>query len=265
MQTIPDGRLSKLHEAADILVEARHNTRVIDGLPIECQPRNLEEGYAISDLLADKLDWPVTGWFCGATNPIIQRMLRISEPYCARLFEHLVHNSPATLQSEDFPPTVIETEVAFRLARDLPPRDMPYTEDEVSQAVESVCGSIEVVAGHLKDWSDQEPYSVIADNGTDGALVVGAPCNDWRSLDLSTIEVEVSLNGEVVRTGVGSSVLSGPLEAMTWLANAHAVHGGLKAGHIHNTGTLTSILPVGRGDEVVANFGELGAVSLHFV
>jgi hypothetical protein len=115
MQSIHHDRLTELELASVLLYEARLDNRVLPELPIAYRPRTLEEGYAVSDLLARKLGWPIAGWFCGATNPEIQRLLRLPEPYCARLFGQLVHSSPATLNADDFPPIpiIIETEIAF--------------------------------------------------------------------------------------------------------------------------------------------------------
>ena len=123
--------------------------------------------------------------------------------------------------------------------------------------------TIEVVAGHLKDWPNQEVWSVIADNGTDGALVYGAGVTDWRALDFVNMAVTLEVNGKLVREGTGANVLGDPLEAFVWLVNGRSRAGdGLKAGHIHNTGTATDICWIEPGDEAVARFEGLGGVHL---
>jgi 2-keto-4-pentenoate hydratase len=249
--------------AAAILEQARRTNTVIEGLPAEVDPRNLADAYAVQNRLIERLGWETRGWFCACTNVEIQRMLSLAEPYCARLFVRALMASPATLRQADYPPIIVESEFAFRLARDLPPREAPYTEAEVADAVESVHPSIEVVAGYLRDWPRQNVFAVIADNGTDGALVYGEGVREWRRHDLSTIEVVVSVNGVEQRRGSGRNILGDPMTAFVWLANARPKAGdGLKAGHIHNTGTATAILPVKAGDTVVADFGPLGAAVL---
>jgi 2-keto-4-pentenoate hydratase len=124
--------------------------------------------------------------------------------------------------------------------------------------------SIEVVAGHLKDWPKQNAFAVIADNGTDGALLYGEmKLVDWHSVHLPTLEVRLFVNGTETRRGCGASVLDDPVNALVWLANARSKAGyGLKAGHIHNTGTATSIQPISVGDSVLADFGVLGHAEL---
>jgi 2-keto-4-pentenoate hydratase len=223
---------------------------VIDGLPFGSEPRTLEDAYAIQDRLIQMLGWEIGGWFCACTNPEIQKLLGLSEPYYARLLKRDIKKSPAVLRQADYPPMVVECEFAFLLRKDLPARPHPYTREEVAATIERVHPAMEVVAGHLKDWQQQDVFAVIADNGTDGALVYGEPSvEDWRSVDLPGIEIPLRVNGEEARRGRGSNVLGDPLEAFVWLANALSKAGvGLKAGHIHNTGTATSIQSVAQGD-----------------
>ena len=214
--------------------------------------------------MIERLGWPTAGWFCACTNTVIQDMLGLAEPYCATLLADFIFDSPATLKSAEFPPILLECEFGFKLMRDLPARAEPYTRDEVETAIASVHPTIEVVAGHLRDWTNQDVFSVIADNGTDGALIVGEGTENWRTLDLINARVQLMVNGKVERQGSGANVLGDPLDAFVWLANsrAGAKGAGLKAGHIHNTGTATDICWVEPGDEAVAEFGALGEVRL---
>ena len=252
----------QIEEAASVLVAARRENAVIEGIPQTCRPATLEDAYAIQDRMIAMLGRPTAGWFCACTNTAIQEMLGLAEPYCARLLAAFVFDSPAVLSARDFPPILLECEFGFRLARDLPPRAAPYTRVEIEDAIASVHPTIEVVAGHLKDWPAQDVFSVIADNGTDGGLVVGDGIADWRGLDLVGQRVQLIVNGRVVRQGAGANVLGDPVAAFHWLANsrAGAKGDGLRAGHIHNTGTATDIYWVTPGDVAVAEFGGLGEV-----
>jgi 2-keto-4-pentenoate hydratase len=241
---------SAIDRAAALLERARLDVTTIPALPDDVRPHDLADAYAICERLHERLGWPVAGWYLGATNVAIQQLLGLDGPYMARVYERLRFTSPAGLRAADFPPMVIECEFTFALAEDLPARAAPYTRDEAAAAVATVHAGIEVVAGHLRDWIHQDVWSVIADNGTDGALVVG----DGRR------------NGEVVREGSGADVLGDPLDAFTWLANARRAAGdGLRAGMTCNTGTATAICPVERGDHLVATFGGLGDAVLTVV
>jgi 2-keto-4-pentenoate hydratase len=253
----------QIDDAADALVAARVSNTMIDGLPLTARPKSLADAYAIQDRFIEKLGWEVGGWFCACTNVEIQKMLGLYEPYYARLLKKLILPSPATIRSHELPPIVLECEFAFTLSKDLPSRAEPYSREEVEAAIWSVHPSIEVVAGHLRNWQKESVFSVIADNGTDGALVYGEPVINWRDYDLGSIRVTLHVNDSIVQRGTGSNVLGDPLNALVWLANARSGDGdGLKAGHIHNTGTATSMHPVQRGDVAIADFGAIGQVSL---
>ena len=104
---------------------------------------------------------------------------------------------------------------------------------------------------------------MIADNGTDGALIYGTGSQLWRELDLVQSQVSLTVNGRCERTGYGGNVFGDPLDALVWLANARSRDGdGLRAGDIHNTGTATDIYWASSGDQIVAEFQGLGQVSL---
>jgi 2-keto-4-pentenoate hydratase len=254
-----------IDQAARILLEARRAGRAIAELPTDCRPATVADGYAVQDRLIELLGEPVGGWFCACTNPEIQHLLGLDGPYWARLLAAALHESPAILPAAGFVSIALECEFAFRLGRDLPPRERPYAPGEVADAVATAHPAIEVVSGHLEDWPNQGIASVIADNGTDGALVHGEGVADWRGLDLPRITVGLEVNGEKAREGSGANVLGDPLAALTWLANARAKRGeGLKAGHIHNTGTATSIYWARPGDEARADFGPLGEAQVSF-
>jgi 2-keto-4-pentenoate hydratase len=253
----------EIDQAAQLLTRARVENTVLDGLPEHLRPRDLREAYAVQDRLIALLGLEVGGWFCACTNPSMQRILGLTEPYYARLLRRFIFSGPAVLEASAFPPIVLECEFAFRLAQDLPARSASYTREEVATAVASVHPAIEVVAGHLRNWPRQDVWSVIADNGTDGALVHGDGRRDWRSLDLPGVAVHLRVNGELVRHGRGSNVLGDPLQALVWLANARRRDGdGLRAGDLHNTGTATDIIWLQPGDSAVATFEGLGEVSL---
>jgi 2-keto-4-pentenoate hydratase len=225
----------------------------------------LADAYAVQDRVFEGLEEDTGGWFVGCSNPAIQEQLGLDGPYCARLPASTVHEGPANLDPAGLPTITLEVEFAFRLAADLQSRARPYAREEVAAAVASVHPTIEVVTSHLEDWVRQPIFSLIADNGTDGALVVGAGLQDWRSLDLGAVTTELHVNGECVRQGSGAKVMGDPLEAMVWLAIACSAKGtGLTAGHVHNTGSCTDMYLAQPGDHAVARFAGLGAAEVRF-
>jgi 2-keto-4-pentenoate hydratase len=255
-----------IEQAADLLWEARRSGRVIEGLPAGWAPCNLADADAVQTRLFERLGGYRAGWFVGCSNPAIQKQLGLPEPYRAPLLAETVHDSPARLNAGLFPSITLEVEFAFRLGRDIPARERPYDEGDVAEAVESLHPSIEVVTSHLADWTRQPIWNLIADNGTDGALVVGAGRADWRDLELPEIAVSLAINEREERRGRGADVLGNPLKVMTWLANSCRRAGiTLEVGQIHNTGSCTAMYVAKPGDRAVARFKGLGEAAVEFV
>ena len=205
----------------------------------------------------------MVGWFLGCTNVEVQRLLGLGGPYSGAPLRGRVMESPATVARPGPLDAAFEVEFAFRLAADLPPRGAPYETSEVAACIESVHPAIEVVISHFANWTDQPIASLIADNGTDGAVVVGTGITDWQSIDLRALTPTLDVNDQRVREGQGANVLGDPLVAFVWLVNHCASErDGLRAGQICNTGTCTSIYFAEPGDRAEADFGALGRVAL---
>jgi 2-keto-4-pentenoate hydratase len=253
----------QVESAARLLVQARKSNSVIECIPEQVRPSNLAEAYAVQDRFIELLGEPTRGWFGACTNEVIQRLLGLDEPYYAYLLSRHIYQSPATIDTDRYPPIVFECEFGFETDRDFLPHGHPYSRQSVEDSIVRVCPAIEIVAGHLQDWPSQDVFSIIADNGTDGALVFGKGVEQWPDVDLVNIDVTLSINGKVERRGSGKNVLGDPLGAFVWLVNALTRDGKqVTAGHVHNTGTATDIYWASPGDIARADYGPLGAVEL---
>ena len=86
--------------------------------------------------------------------------------------------------------------------------------------------------------------------------------NDWRARDLVEERPTITLRGARY-TGHGLNVLGDPRVALAWLANELRELGlTLKTGEVVSTGTCHAPLPIQSGDELVADFGDIGRVSV---
>jgi 2-keto-4-pentenoate hydratase len=251
-----------IERAAQALYGARASHRLLASLPVGCRPHDLDEAYAIQDRLVELIGDRTAGWFAGCTNPAIQRQLGLPGPYAARLLAASVMPSPARLDTHGLP-IVLEVEFGFTMRTDLPPRADDYEEAEVAEAIATVHPAIEVVIGHFEDWVRHDVFSLIADNGTDGALVIGKGVPYRPALALDEIGVRLRVDSEVVREGRGRDVWGGPIAALVFVANHSASHAqGLKSGDVVNTGTCTAMYFAKAGSVAVAEFEGLGEVRL---
>lgn len=242
--------------AAALLAEARKTGQGLAELPIDCRPRNDEEAYAIQDAVV-RSTGPIRGWKTGAATPE-------TEPAYAPIFTVLAE--PQRFPAKTQRLFGIEAEIAFRLARDLPKRDRPYTRDEVVAAIATMHPAVELVDSRFADFAKVDGTSKLADNQSNGALIHGPAVADWQKLglDLARPRITVTIDGKVAAQTTGNSG-GDPLRLLTALANHCAGRtGGLRAGDMITTGSITGVTFAKPGATVIADFGSLGAVRLEF-
>ena len=130
----------------------------------------------------------------------------------------------------------------FRLGRDLLARLAPDQWEEVGAAVDAIVPLIQICEMRLSEWRSRRIEEITADNAFNGGVVVGTAFEAWRSLDLATHHVTLSVDGERKGEGTGALVLGHPLIALTWLANEMSRRGdGLRAGELVAAGTCTGL------------------------
>lgn len=244
---------------ARLLLQARRQQCPLSVLPTVGAPASLADAYAIQDVIARQL-WPdgIRGWKAGAPGPDI-------EPIAAPIGRSLIWDSGTTLPSDTFHMLGIEGELAYRLGRDLPPRDCAYEHAEVIAAVASMHPLIEIVDTRIAAWETADPYWKLADNQLNGGLVVGPGLNNWQSVDPLQQQAILRVNDEILADTVGGNAAGDPLRLLLWLVNHCARRGySLHAGDIVTTGTHTGLVFVQPGAAVSVTFPGIGAVHVSF-
>jgi 2-keto-4-pentenoate hydratase len=256
---------TRVIQAARLLLNARGDFRQIVGFPEECRPRNMDDAYLIQKTFGEEWELPVVGYKIGCTARDQQRMLKVKEPFYGRLFSPFVKDSPAEFSAGAFHQLGLESEFAFRLKRAIKPRANAYSREEIERAVGVMHPAIEIVDTRLDNWLTRGAPSVVADNGANGALILGEPVKDWRKLDLAKTLVVLTIDGKRVAGGKGVRVLGHPLEALTWLANKLSATGiTLEPDQIVSTGTVTGLNFARPGSTGIAKFQRIGEVKITF-
>lgn len=244
-------------EAAKLLIAAHRSGRPIDRLAEALRPVTVEDAYAIQDHVTAALG-AVTAWKVGQGGPT--GPISIAPIYAGN-----VHSSGVTLDAAALHQPALEIEFAFRMAQDLPARPQPYAYDEVLAAIEGFCPCIEVLGSRFKDRTDFAAAENLADSNANGALVYAGPLSDWQGLDFATQKVELSIDGKLVQSAVGTHPAGDPVKLVVWTANHLAArNGGLKRGDVVTTGSLDGATPVGPGSYGVATYGAFGRVEVAF-
>jgi 2-keto-4-pentenoate hydratase len=248
--------------AADLLWAHWSGGTRLDRIPDEIRPATRAEGYAIQSRVEARSAAPLYGWKIAATSKAGQAHIAVDGPLAGRLLRERAFQDGDTLPFGANHMRVAEAEFAFRMERDLPPRDAAYSVEEVLAAVGSLHPAIEVPDSRFNDYTVVGAPQLIADNACAHYFVLGAPAPvEWRGIDLAAHPVSGAIAGGVHRDGIGANVLGDPRVALTWLANELLGLGvTLAAGQVVTTGTCLVPLEIGPGDRVAMEFGPLGRV-----
>ena len=249
-------------ELARLLAQLRRDGRQQSGLAEHLVPPDNATAYRIAGMVAEELGWPVLGWKIAAAKEEMQKALRTDAPIYGRTF--FVRETPATFVRAKLMSPIPEVEYQAKLGADLPPRDSPYTAEEVTDAVASLHPGIEMAeCRFVHDAAFPALPAILADGAGSGTIIYGPAIADWRRRDIAGQEVSLSASDKLRRKGTAAAALDHPMVPLTWLANELSRTGvGMKAGQMVSTGTLTGMLAPKAGETYVADFGSFGSVTV---
>jgi 2-keto-4-pentenoate hydratase len=251
-------------QASRLLFAVRRGAPRLEALPLVLAPQSLAEAYAIQHALLQELHSDVAGWKASLSSA--------EDGICAPLPACAVLDAPAYFQALQ-PPLPdedswgVEAEVAFRLWQDLPP--LPggarYDRETVCAAVASAHAVIEVISSRYVDEAAAPHLDRVADSYMNLLLVVGPSCPGWRQLALTSLPLEVRIDGLPVHQGRGGHPLGDPIVPLVWLANhMSALERGLRAGELVTTGNCCGPQSARTGQAVSAWFAGLGSAIITF-
>lgn len=241
---------------AAVILAARADGRMLNPLT-DITPMTLDEAYAVQALVhAARVARGErrVGWKLGYTSRAMREQMGVDRPNFGPLTDRMVLDDGEPVGADVLQPRV-EPEVAIVLDRPVKPG---AERSEVAVAVRQARAALEVVDSVWRDYRFR-----IEDNTADGssaAYVVLGPALD--AADLSTVPVQLRVDGDTVSTGTGAAAMGHPLDALAWLADELAKRGGgLQAGDLVITGGLTAAVPLRPGGVVQAVFGDEFLVS----
>src|SRR3984957_20523311 len=255
----------QIAEASQTLHDHWRAGTKLAGLETRLRPCDHAEGYAIQGAIEKYSTHRLFGWKITATSEAGQKHINVAGPMAGRILAETVIPDGGTASMAGNEMRVGEPEFAFRMGRDLPPRSLPYTTQQVLDAVDTLHPAIEILDSRFSDFVNSGYAQIIADNACAHLFVLGAPTTaNWRALDLVEEKPVITLGGKQF-IGHGKNVLGDPRVALAWLANELRMLGvTLGAGQIVTTGTCHPPLPIQAGDLFAADFGLIGKVSVGF-
>lgn len=237
-------------------------------MPPRLAPRDLGQAYETQRAfvaLKARACGPVAGYKIALTTPQMRALVGLDSPIAGCLHSRQVVHGPATARQSSYGRLVVEFELAFQLGKELPAREAPYPAESMVGAVRAVMPAFELADDRGADYATlpARGLELAADNAWNEGAVLGAPVEDWRTIDLAALRGIAYVNGEPAGEGRGADSMGHPLAALAWIANHLASHGqALRAGDIVLSGSLVTSKFPRAGDQLRFEAGALGTVEL---
>ncbi|WP_368622553.1 2-keto-4-pentenoate hydratase [Paraburkholderia sp. BR13444] len=250
-------------QAARILVTARQKNALVERLPVQLLPANLDDGFAIQQEVSHQPGRRIGAWKCALPQP--------GKVIAAPIYNADIHRGDVCRMSGPSRVAVrAEPELACLLNRDLPPRCEAYSEAEVLDALGHTHLALELLGSRYSHPELLTFPELLADGLFNAGLIIGPRVNlpDGVTPADLPIEFTVSLSraGERTVTLAGRHPDHGVLTPIVWLANFLRVRGiGLYAGQAVITGSYAGVLELSVGWELGVAFGDLGTLPITFL
>lgn len=236
--------------------------------PSEEMSYTFDDAYRVRRMFVDLMlaDGRVTkGHKIGFTSEAMQKMYGMTGPDFGQLLDDVFVPVGEPVPASTLADARVEAEIAFVLRAPL--RGPGTTVADVLAATDHVCAAIEVIDSRVGAMRAKAVDS-IADNAGAGKVVLSTLHLDPRDLDLTTIPIEMHVDGSEPQRGMSGDVMGNPAAAVAWLADKlHAIEGlggWLEAGDVVMSGSAVRSVAVGAGSRLSASFGVLGAIDIEF-
>lgn len=254
---------TQIQALAQDLLAAGNNVLSIPALVDEL---SVDDAYAVQDaftVLQQASANRLIGYKMGLTNLAKMKLAGVSEPLKGQLFANmLLENGSALVLSELIQPRV-EPEIAFVLRDELSGANL--TAADVINATEYITTALEIVDSRYHDFKFSF-CAGIADNICAARLVLGDERLRPEDFDLANIQVKLCLNQIQQAAGLSSVVLNNPINSVIALAKLLNQRGmKIAAGSVIITGAITDAVSLQNGDNVRAEFSQLGSVGFQIV
>ncbi|OYU78229.1 MAG: 2-keto-4-pentenoate hydratase [Alphaproteobacteria bacterium PA3] len=229
-------------------------------------PRALDESYAIQD--AAIAHWPdqVIGWKVGrilGDMVAVHGTDRLIGPIFAASLQRADNEAELDFAAIADGFCAVEGEYVFELATDAEPGKTDYDASSALALVGELWTGIEVAGSPLATINDLGPTVVVSDFGNNWGLILGKPLQNWQAR-LEELICSVTINGDVVGTGIVTAFPGGITQSLVFALNCAASRGlPLKRGMLISTGAVSGVHDAKPGDHAIADFGPDGKIACH--
>ena len=239
-----------VEQAAQYLVNARTNgagPRMAEA----DRPSDVDTALAIQARIGELLGESIGGWKCSLPSG--------DRTIVAPIWRSFIYSGPKCPALSGS----IEPEIAFVLAKDLPPRGQPYTEEEVHAAIGETRLVLELIGSRYEKPKDASFLEKLADSASNQGLYVGPVVTGDPSPGMSHFPISIESRGKNIFEVEGKHGDGHPLKPLVWLANFLPARGQhLRAGEVVTTGSYAGVIEVPMNDPLRVVFGDFGSLDV---
>jgi 2-keto-4-pentenoate hydratase len=208
----------------------------------------------------------ISGFKGALTNAGAQKMFGTSSSAMGVLFDSSQLSPNAIISTSDYLSPLIETEIGFRVNKDIPYSADPLSTSDLLAHIGHALPMIEIVDvgvdGKLAGAIDLIAINNAAANYIPGETLTSI--NEQSAEALANISVTLSRNQEPLGNGSANDAMDGQITAVTWLANQVMKQGyTIDAGTYLMTGSLGRPYPAIPG-KYCADYGSFGSINFEF-
>jgi 2-keto-4-pentenoate hydratase len=238
---------------ARALAVARRTNGVVAAQSLE-ELNDFADAYRLQESVRVELGATVVGWKLAQPQA--------AEVISAPLFDIGCMASDAFLADAALLRDGVECELALRMDHSLPIG--ACTRDDVMAAIGAVMPAFELLCSRLPAKFASPREHIVADGMGHGAVVLGAPCADWRRLDFAKMRVTLWDDDAPVVEKQGGNPFGDPVHAVALLANHLSGRGQtLAAGTFVLAGSHTGVHRARPGERLRCVFEGIGRVALN--
>ena len=246
------------------VADSQKNGREMDKLTLSNPDLTVNQAYEIQKLSIDETltgDNRFIGWKMGLTSKAKQKQVGVEEAIYGRLTSAMELTKPVIKVGELIHPRV-EPEFAFLFKDEL--KGPNITAKDVWPAIECVFLALEIIDSRYKNFSFTLT-DVVADNASSAKSASNQAYSPYHT-DWAQAEVTLYQNGEIQKRGLGEAVLDHPIHSIVELVKMISREGlSIQAGMIVLVGGITDAVSIQASDEIMADYGELGKLTLHVI
>jgi 2-oxo-3-hexenedioate decarboxylase len=249
-----------LEQIAEQLDSAAHKAAATSQISLETDI-SLQDAYDIQKLSINRRlerGESMTGYKLGFTSRAKMEQMGVHDIIWGRLTDGMQYYYNGALSADTFIHPRAEPEIAFKLKWDI---DKLISIEDVPEYIEAVAGAIEIIDSRYENFKFSLE-DVVADNCSSSGYVVGRWMDPKTRVD--DLGIKFLVNGKEVNTGNTNAILGNPIESLVELSKmAVKYNQKIEAGSIILAGAATAAQYIHSGDQIEAQFDNLGSVKIN--